>query len=178
MTLSPADAESLAQQMASLTRSQYRYLAMLPQHQTKSECIAALGLSRDTLDRWRSMFPIFKQLDDLIFSGHYATRVELAHNIIREAAPQAALGMVDDAVMPAQTDRQLQVRQQARVRILEAVGVLKQGASVQVNVDARRIDVAARELWEKRGKRAWRGEKDPGDEKAPSGGGGEAQPQS
>ena len=58
----------------------------------------------------------------------------------------------------AKTDRQLQVKLQANVKVLEAVGVLKQGGGVQVTVDNRRIDVAARELWERRGKRSWRGE--------------------
>ena len=162
-----------------LTPAQLRYLEAVQEAPSKSQACQTAGIAQATLYDWRCSIPAFKALDDTIsLNQDVNCRTAIAKAILGQHAPKASLRIVELSQAPAKTDRQLQVALQASVKVLEAVGVLKQGAGVQVNVDARRIDVAARELWEKRGKRAWRGEKGPGDGKAPPEGGGEAQPQS
>ena len=176
------DPLDLAQRIAEFHGTAYRYLAQRlasAAQESKNATLAKIGVTKDSLDRWRWQSQPFRELDNAIEYGDLPLRAHVATAILQDQAPRSAANLGEMANATAKTDRQLQAKLQANVKVLEAVGVLRQGAGVQVNVDARRIDVAARELWEQRGKRAWRGEKEgPGDVKAPSGGGGEALPQS
>ena len=99
--------------------------------------------------------PGFREVDDAIWKADYLLRVELARAILQEHAPKAALNLVEMSDQDAATDREKQVRYQAAVKVLEAAGVIKADKGVTVNVDSRRIDIRAKQLWAQGGRQRW-----------------------
>ena len=147
--------EDLAETIGRFTGRQYRYLVALPQHKIKLDALRSIGVTRDALDKWRSTVPGFREVDDAIWKADSLLRVELARAILQEHAPKAALNLVEMSDQDAATDREKQVRYQAAVKVLEAAGVIKADKGVTVNVDSRRIDIRARQLWAQGGRQRW-----------------------
>lgn len=145
--------QELAQRIANFSGTQYKYLAQRLRcgaTEPKTQSLETIGVSRASLDRWRWNSPEFKALDDAIEAGDFALRSQLAVAILTDQSPQSALNICDIANVQASTDRQLQAKLQANVKVLEAVGILKQGNGIAVNIDNRRIDSVAIAAWQQR----------------------------
>ena len=161
LALSPTPSlEQVTTALDSFTAGQLRYLEALQETTSKNQACLKAGVSIDCVYKWRSTFPDFKALDDawsLRQDVHHRTAIAKA--ILGQHAPKASLRIVKMAEAEGTTDRQLQVAFQANVKVLEAVGVLKTGSGIQVNVDNRRVDVYAKERWLSGGQDAWRSRK-------------------
>ena len=153
--------EDLSKRIAAFSGAQYRYFAerLRDCAASKSEILRRIDRAWATLSDWRCETPGFRETDDAITQGNFTLRSELASVILQHQGPQSAINLADMANKPATSDRQLQVAFQANVKVLEAVGVLKTGTGIQVNVDNRRVDVYAKERWLAGGQDAWRNRK-------------------
>jgi hypothetical protein len=147
--------EELAERMASFTPKQFRYLTALPTVGTKRAAAGIAGIDIHTPYIWRSSVPGFREVDDAISQGNHL-RTELAKSILQESSADAALKMVSLSQIDAKSDKELNVSLNASTKILESNGLLKNTSNVTVNVDARRIDVRAKQLWDSGGSRSWR----------------------
>jgi hypothetical protein len=142
---------------AQLTPGQRRYLLarLRDPESSKRATLRLLGLSEKTFNVWRSSRPAFKELDNAIYKGSFLLAKELAGELIGQYAPLAAGNLIDLAELPATTDRQLQVKFQSNVKLLEGAGVLRSAPGVTVNVESR-VDRRAIHLWQQGGADAWR----------------------
>mgnify|MGYP003147538523 CR=1 FL=1 len=147
--------EELAERMASFTPKQFRYLTALPTVGTKRAAAGIAGIDIHTPYIWRSSVPGFREVDDAISQGNHL-RTELAKSILQESSADAALKMVSLSQIEAKSDRELNVSLNASTKILESNGLLKNASNVTLNIDARRLDVRAKQLWNSGGSRSWR----------------------
>jgi hypothetical protein len=147
--------EELASRMASFTPKQFRYLTALPTVGTKRAAAGIAGIDIHTPYIWRSSVPGFREVDDAISQGNHL-RTELAKSILVESSAEAALKMVSLSQIDAKSDKELNVSLNATTKILESNNLLKNTSNVTVNVDARRLDVRAKQLWDSGGSRSWR----------------------
>lgn len=156
--------EAIAAHIAGWPRNCQSYImARLrdPERPKADICRDVVGLDPQATYRWRHGglygpgVAGFAELDDAITQGKPMLQLEMANATMLNSAPMVAEMLVRRATeeIKPETDRQLQVAHQSRVTVLEAVGLLKKAPIV--NIDNRRVDVRAMELWQQGGAAAW-----------------------
>lgn len=166
-TLAPVE-ELVEQIPPNLTRSQLRYLTYLADAETRQEAATKAEVSLESVYTWRSRLPGFQAIDDAIADGRHSLRTEVATSLLRQYSAKAALDLTTMASMDAKTDRQLQAKLQAIVKVLEASNVITRNPAVQVNIDNRRIDQAAITRWQHQGQGQWKRRNKPTAETKPN----------
>ena len=89
----PADLDHLAEKISQFHGTAYRYLAQRlasAAQESKNATLAKIGVTKDSLDRWRWQSQPFRELDNAIEHGDLSLRIALATAIIQEQAPRSA----------------------------------------------------------------------------------------